>query len=172
MFNSTPNWTTSANKAKAHGPRHSTRARHRNSSARPHLRKLSPTPALRRTNVHSPLRKTVQSPLPNWINYPRNKSSSFIASHAPSLHSSTTVPLSSERRECQTPGTRSTTAIRVPETSKKYSSQCPRTQTTVSEESLCRWMGSTVPGSTALSIRWDLSSGEFRRSRFIRSCGL
>ena len=107
-------------------------------------------------------------------------SSSFTASHGPSLHSSTTVPVSRERRECQAPAgmfkmlppvTRSTTTIRVPETSKKYSSQCPRTQTTVSEVSQCRWMGSTVPGSTALSIRWDLSAGEFRRPRFIRIRG-
>ena len=43
---------------------------------------------------------------------------------------------------------------------------------TVSDDARCRWMGITVPGSKALSILCDKSSGLFRKSRFLRSRGL
>jgi hypothetical protein len=47
----------------------------------------------------------------------------------------------------------------------------PRIITTVSDEARCLWIGITVPGSRALSIRWEPSEGEFRRSIFIRRRG-
>ena len=43
---------------------------------------------------------------------------------------------------------------------------------TVSEDARCRLMGITVPGSKALSILCDKSSGLFRKSMFLRSRGL
>ncbi len=109
-------------------------------------------------------------------------SSSSSARYAPSLHSNSTLPLSKHSSECHlsfstfsilvSPLASSTTlSVSFPPSSKKCQHILPRRITTVSDECRCRCIAITVPGSRALSILCDPSSGLFRKSKFILSLG-
>ena len=116
----------------------------------------------------------------SFINYQFWGSRMFsllMGMNAPSFDSRMTVPLSRLMLLCHTPagtlkptqsspGPAMNVSVSLPSLSYMHCFIFPRITATVSVVVLCRCIGTTVSGSKAFNIRWDVSAGEVRKSRF------